>query len=93
MLFLSALMAKKPSGSKSWTKQDLENAVVAIREEKMSMRKAVEAYGVPKSTLYDHVKGKVEVGSRPGPPTVLYNKCRGEYAGRLGNRNVKDRLW
>ena len=71
MLFHSALMAKKPSGSKSWTKQDLENAVVAIREEKMSMRKAAEAYGVPKSTLYDHVKGKVEVGSRPGPPTVL----------------------
>lgn len=32
---------------------------------------AGEAYSVPKCTLYDHVKGKEEVGKQPGPPTVL----------------------
>ena len=66
-------MAKKSSGSKPWTQQDLENALVAIEEKKLklSICKAGEAYSVPKCTLYDHVKGKDEVGKRPGPPIVL----------------------
>ena len=37
----------------------------------MSIRKAAEANSIPRSTLHDHVKGKLEVGSQPGPPTVL----------------------
>ena len=38
--------------------------MVAIREEKMSMRKAAEAYGVPKSTLYDHVSSAVSAATQ-----------------------------
>lgn len=38
---------------------------------KISIRKAAAAHGVPKSTLYDYASGKVEIGSRPGPDTIL----------------------
>ena len=64
-------MAKKSSWSKPWTQQDPENALVAIEEKKLSICKAGEVYSVPKCTLYDQVKGKDEVGKRPGPPIVL----------------------
>ena len=35
------------------------------------IHRAGKAFGVPKSTLYDDVKGKVEVERRPGPLTAL----------------------
>ena len=42
-----------------------------FREKKLSIRVAAAAHGIPKSTLYDYASGKVEVGSRCGPDTVL----------------------
>ena len=38
---------------------------------KLSIRTAAAAHGVPKSTLYVYAKGRIEVGSRSGPDTVL----------------------
>ena len=32
---------------------------------------AAAKYGIPRSTLSDHVLGKVELGKKPGPPPVL----------------------
>ena len=46
---------------------------MVVKEEGLSLRKAGELYGVPKSTLSDYVQGKVEVGRRRGPPTILSN--------------------
>ena len=37
----------------------------------MSVRKAAEQYGVPKSTLWDHVSGRVLPGAHSGPPRYL----------------------
>jgi len=54
------MTAKKPTGSK-WTQEDLQNALVAVNENKMSIRKAGNVYGVPKSTLYGYVKGDVVI--------------------------------
>jgi len=57
--------------AKSWAQQELKNALVAIEEKKLSIRKAGKTYSVPTSTLYDHVMGKVEIGKRSGSPMVL----------------------
>ena len=37
----------------------------------MSIRRAAEAFGVPKSMLSDHIKGNVTCGARSGPSTYL----------------------
>ena len=37
----------------------------------MSVRKAAETYGVPKSTLGDRVSGKVDLDAKPGPTSYL----------------------
>ena len=54
----------------AYTTADLNCAVQRVRDEGMSYRKASAEYGVPRSTLHDHVGGKVS-SSKRGPPTVL----------------------
>ena len=44
--------------------------MVAI-EKGVSLRRAADMYRVPKSTLYDHVSGKVAFGARSGPDPYL----------------------
>ena len=46
------------------------NAVVAV-DKGLPLRQAAEMYRVPKSTLHDHVSGKVAYGARPGPDPYL----------------------
>ena len=70
ILLHSALMASK-NPPKSWTQQDLANAVEAIGKKELSIRKAGQAYGVPKSTLFDYLKDNTDVEKRLGPETVL----------------------
>ena len=45
-------------------------AITAV-ENGTSIRHASELYGVPKSTLYDRVAGRVQHGTRPGPLSYL----------------------
>ena len=45
---------------KSWSEGNLYKAYLAHLEEGFSVRRAAEAYGVPKSTLQDRVSGKVK---------------------------------
>ena len=54
----------------SYSLEELDIAVQRIKEEGLSYRKAAAQYGIPRSTLYDHVTGKA-VSSKRGPPTVL----------------------
>ena len=56
----------------NWKSEHLEMAITEVQEGNISVRKASEKYGVPKSTIYDHASLKVkEVTSRPGPSPVL----------------------
>lgn len=48
----------------------MEQAISAV-EGGMTIRKAAEAFGVPKSTLGDRASGKVAKKAKPGPPTYL----------------------
>ena len=54
-----------------YNKQDLFKAVDAVRSGQMSVRAASIRFSVPKSTLHDHVAGKVEPGARAGAHTVF----------------------
>lgn len=56
-----------------WTQGQLTAALqyYHTHKGKESQRSVAAAFGIPKSTFSDYVSGKVEVGSRPGPPSVL----------------------
>ena len=51
--------------------EDLINAVSVKHSQNLSYRKAASMFHVPKSTLYLYDTGKIEVGAKQGPPTVL----------------------
>ena len=55
--------ATRPSKYKDWDPHHLELACIAVKEG-ASLRRAAEEYQVPKSTLQDHVSGKVLEGSK-----------------------------
>lgn len=57
-------------GYKSYDAISLEKAIVAV-ENGDSIRKAAEKYGVPRSTLYDHCKGKYQTSSKCGAKPYL----------------------
>ena len=55
------------------------NALYAC-EKGESVRRAAVMYGVPKSTLHDHMSGKVLVGAKPGRDPYLTVKVEEELA-------------
>ena len=54
-----------------WKEEDLIKAIEEVQDRQSLVRKAAEKYGIPKSTLYDYLTNKVEIGARPGPDPVL----------------------
>jgi len=56
-----------------WTQGQLTAALqyYHTHKGKESQQSVAAAFGIPKFTFSDYVSGKVEVGSRPGPPSVL----------------------
>ena len=61
----------RPSQYKNWKEERLYKAYEAVKNNEMSLREAVEVYGVSKSTLHDRVTGHVLFGARSGPPRLL----------------------
>ena len=55
----------RPPKYKNWTSNTLEIACKAVKEG-MSVRREAEEYEIPKSTLPDHVSGRVLSGSKSG---------------------------
>ena len=55
---------------KTWKEDSLKDACKTIHNG-MTIRRAAEEYGVPKSTIYDHCCGKVLSGAKSGPRTYL----------------------
>ena len=51
------------------TKSRIDAAKEAMQSQGLSLRKASERYGVPKSTLYYHLSSGMKCGA--GRPTVL----------------------
>ena len=56
---------------RQWDGEEMEAAMRAVQEEGMTVNAAAKQFRVPKKTLDDRIKGRVEHGSRPGPSTAL----------------------
>jgi hypothetical protein len=57
---------------KKYSQEDVESAEKAVKEGSISIRCASEEYGVPKSTILDHLKEGH--GTAMGRPTVLFEE-------------------
>ena len=83
----------KPSGSSSfpvvsihnrreklkcWTDGRMQKAVEAVQVGGLTIRRAAEEYGVPRSTLHDRVSGRVQAGEHSGPPRYLNDEEENE---------------
>ena len=55
----------------TWDNRSMKLAVEAVVFGYMSLSRAAETYNIPKSTLYDHKKGKSFPGVKSGHPTLL----------------------
>ena len=64
------IMASGGSQRKLWTEESMAAAVATVKEGK-GLRETSRLYNVPLETLRRRVTGAVELGCRPGPPTVL----------------------
>ena len=60
-----------PVSHKNWDEKSIAAACQVVREGKLSQRQAAEVYGIPRSTLGDHCRGKVLSGARCGSPKYL----------------------
>ena len=60
----------RPSKYKDWTEEQMRAAYEAVKDG-MSIRRAAEEYGVPKSTLGDRVSGRSQMGCKGGPHKIL----------------------
>ncbi len=56
----------RPKKYKSWTTTQLHAAIEAVKKEGLPLRQAAEEYCIPKSTLQDHLSGKVLMGETSG---------------------------
>ena len=68
----------------------MHKAVAAVERDGESVRHAVEKYGIPRSTLHDHVSVEVEYGAKPGRDPYLSSEQEKELVsfltkcGRIG---------
>ena len=61
---------KKKGAKNKWTDEQLDEAIAKVRGNELSVRAAATTYGIPKSTLSDHVHG-VSSKRYGGGSTVL----------------------
>ena len=62
--------AIRPSKYRMWDNINMREAMHAVTGG-MSVHRAAEIHGIPKSTLLDHVNGRTLPGAKSGPPTLL----------------------
>jgi hypothetical protein len=60
-----------PAKRKQWTDQQMRDAMEAASSGNISINKASELYGVPKTTLKDRLSRRVVHGTKPGPKPYL----------------------
>ena len=61
----------RPQQYKDWHQNQLELACDAVAKHSLSIRRAAELFSIPRSTLHDHVSGRVQLGSSSGPTKYL----------------------
>ena len=68
----------RPTKYKKWTDVSIQQAVEAVKEKKLSVRRAAEEFGVPKSTVHDRVSGRIPFGCTSGPERYLTDQEESE---------------
>ena len=82
-----------------WTQDALISAVDDIQRNNMSYRRAAAKYGIPRSTLALYAKGKLEIGTKPGPSSVLTSAEESKlveyvlHMSRIGYGKTKEELF
>ena len=61
---------RRSNKKNNWSDRQLESALEAVKKGELNPHRAAMKYGVPSSTLYDHLKGKSKK-RYGGPSTVL----------------------
>lgn len=56
----------------------MQRAYKSVEEGELSIRRAAEAFDIPKSTLYDKISGRSAFGKKSGPPRYLSDSEEGE---------------
>ena len=64
-------ISQRPPTYGGYSAVSMEKAYEAVTAGKMSVQKAAEEYGIPKSTLHDRVSGKVALKARSGRKKLL----------------------
>ena len=67
-----------PDRYKRYTDEQLEKAYKCATQGELSIRRAAEAFDIPRSTLYDKISGKSGFGCTSGPPHYLSDSEEGE---------------
>ena len=61
----------RPHNYKAWTGEAMRNAMRAVIDDGVAIRKASEMFNIPKSTLGDRISGRVLPGTKSGPSPYL----------------------
>ena len=69
----------RPLSYKLYKSENLKLATEAVSEG-VTIRRAAEEYNIPRSTLHDHVSGRVLLGSKSGPQKYLSDDEENELA-------------
>ena len=79
---LSSSAAVARGKYRTWEQTTLERAIDAKRSG-LSYRRSAAMYGIPTTTLHDHMSGKIDIGAKPGPKPYLNDEEEEELAGFL----------
>ena len=66
----------RPKKLKLWSDESMKRAIEAVKGGLMGVSRASSNFGVPKTTLRDHISGRVQHGSKSGPQPYLTKKRR-----------------
>ena len=73
-------MTKPPNNSnrqKKWSSQQMEAVMESALSGNMSINRAAELHGVPRTALQDRLSGRVQHGKNPGPtPYLTINEAK-----------------
>lgn len=84
MRFSFLLLGSKIPHTKTWTEEDITAAIVAVKRDKLSFRKAAAQFNVPKSTLADRLSGCTSNGPHR-PKSFLSPEDESKLAVHLDN--------
>ena len=65
-------LASRPPSYKNWNEQCMTAACQVARSGQMSQRRTAEEYGIPRSTLGDHYRGKLLPGATSGRSKISH---------------------